>query len=139
MVKSMAIYYAGSSDSSKFSGMAYEKYKLDWLMKNNYTLDNLLEVLDKIFLEYYDAHQFDCSVNKYDLKPSCFMDDFEDGKYNFGFDGKLYKNYDNFYESEYMDAEYMKTILNKDEYTQYLEYTKEEREEYAKENADIEK
>ena len=90
--------------------IAYEKYKLDWLLKHSYTLVDLLNELDSL---QEDAEE-GTSVSQL----------FTDWEYGFGFGSEIWVCYQEFIDNEYLDMGYMKQLLNCEEYEKYQEDVK---------------
>lgn len=86
--------------------IAYERYKLDWLMRHGYTLVDLMNELDKMQEE-----------NPNDSVSQLFVD----WEYGFGFGSEIWVCFDEFIDSEYQDKSYMKQLLNWEEYEKYEE------------------
>lgn len=84
--------------------IAYEKYRLDWMIAHGHSLTELLRDLE--FLSREDP---DCNL----------LTLFENWEYDNGFGGELWVCYDEFLESEYKDESYMKELLTEDEYELY--------------------
>jgi hypothetical protein len=87
--------------------IAYEKYKLDWLLKHGHTLMDLMEQLDEM------QEESDESVSVSQL--------FIDWEYGFGFGSEIWACYQEFIDNEYQDAGYMKQLLTWEEYEKYQE------------------
>ena len=84
--------------------IAYERYKLDWLLKHGYTLTDLMNELDKCQEENPDD-----SVSQL----------FVDWEYGFGFGGEVWACYQEFLENEYQDILYMMHLLSVEESVEY--------------------
>lgn len=93
--------------------IAYEKYKLDWLLKHGYTLVDLVSELDKMQEENPDD-----SVSQL----------FVDWEYGFGFGSEVWACYQEFLENEYQNIFYMLQLLNWDESEEYKKDIKFEEE-----------
>lgn len=85
--------------------IAYEKYKLDWMMGHGYTLVDIMNELDDM---------------QEDEPDTCVSNLFSDWEYEFGFESEIWACYDEFLECEFDDKDYMRTILNDEEYEYYL-------------------
>jgi hypothetical protein len=85
--------------------VAYEKYRLDWMLSHGYTLTDLTNELDLLQEENND------SVSQL----------FADWEYGFGFNSEIWVCYEEFLDNEYQDAEYMRAILSDTEFKQYCE------------------
>lgn len=94
--------------------IAYKKYQLDWMRRNNCSLEELINHLDSIWNEElsYDEEKI------YGLSPKDAFAVFED---DYGFNGSLYVCFDEFINAEYTDAEYMETLLSDEEFELYQE------------------
>ena len=84
--------------------IAYEKYKLDWLMKHGYTLTDLMSELESI---------------RDDTDPINLLFVFWEEEYGFG--SEIWVCFDEFIDNEYQDKGYMKQLLNWEEYEKYEE------------------
>lgn len=85
--------------------IAYEKYKLDWMLKHGYTLTDLMDELNSMQEESEDT------VSQL----------FIDWEYGFGFRGEIWACFNEFIDNEYQDKGYMKQLLNWEEYEKYEE------------------
>lgn len=85
--------------------IAYEKYKLDWMLHHGYTLANLMDELDSMQEESEDT------VSQL----------FIDWEYGFGFGSEIWVCFNEFIDNEYQDKGYMKQLLNWEEYAKYEE------------------
>lgn len=90
---------------------AYEKYKLDWMIRHGYSLRDLMEELATV--QYRDPEDSDQITEPVDKI-------FEAWEAEFGFNGELWVCYEEFLQAEYRDAGYMKRLLTKAEYQEYL-------------------
>ena len=90
--------------------VAYEKYKLDWMIGHGHTLEELM-----CYLNLMQEEEDSSTVSTL----------YEDGEYGFGFGGEIWACHDEFMEYEFSDQEYMKLLLTEEEYEAYLEYAKE--------------
>lgn len=88
--------------------IAYEKYKLDWMLRHGYTLSDLMNELDQMQEESEDT------VSQL----------FTDWEYGFGFCSEIWVCYQEFLDSEYQDVGYMKELLDWDEFEKYQEDVK---------------
>lgn len=96
--------------------IAYEKYKLDWMIQHGYTLQNLVTELGKmIYEDFLDGPNVVTSV----------LTLFEDWEYAYGFNSEIWACYDEFMDIEFYDSEYMKSLLTSNEYYTYMEYVRE--------------
>jgi hypothetical protein len=89
--------------------IAYEKYKLDWLLKHGYTLADLISELDS--MQEADPCE---SISRL----------FNDWESDFGFSSEIWACYQEFLDNEYQDEGYMRQLLNWEEYEKYKEATK---------------
>lgn len=85
--------------------IAYEKYKLDWMMRNGYSLSDLIRKVG----EYMEESDEDIV---------CSFDMWE---YDCGFGGEIWVCFDEFLENEYQDEEYMRSILDDVSFREYCE------------------
>lgn len=83
--------------------VAYEKYKLDWMLRHGYTLTQLIEEL-----AYYMEEANDDLETVYDV-----------WEYDYGFGSEIWVCFDEFIVNEYQDKHYMKQLLTKAEYDEY--------------------
>lgn len=90
--------------------IAYEKYKLDWMLHHGYTLEDLVNSLS------------DCmeGVNE------DFVVVFDIWESDYGFGSEIWACFDEFIDNEYQDKGYMKQLLNWEEYEKYEEDMKDE-------------
>ena len=90
--------------------IAYEKYKLDWMLRHGYTLENLVGSLS------------DCmeDVNE------DFVAVFDIWESDYGFGSEIWACFDEFIDNEYQDKGYMTQLLNWEEYEKYEEDMKNE-------------
>lgn len=84
--------------------IAYEKYKLDWMLHHGYTLTDLINELDQM-----QEENLDDSVSQL----------FIDWEYGFGFGSEVWVCFDEFIDNEYQDKGYMKQLLNWEEFEKY--------------------
>lgn len=83
--------------------IAYEKYKLDWLMRHGYSLTDLIREVNSLQDEFISTKQaYLAFVNEY------------------GFNGEIWSCYNEFLDNEYKDKEYIKSILNPQEFKLYI-------------------
>lgn len=92
------------SKNHSIQEVAYEKYKLDWMLRQSYTINDLIASLH--------AYQEDVFSPLPDL--------FGEWETEAGFDGCLWVCFEEFLGAEYLDEEYMKSLLSDSEYNQYL-------------------
>ena len=85
--------------------IAYEKYKLDWMLHRGYTLGELISVLSSY-------------ANDIDEDLVTALDIWESDR---GFGGEIWACFDEFIDSEYQEKDYMKQLLNEEEYKEYQE------------------
>jgi hypothetical protein len=83
--------------------IAYEKYKLNWMLRHGYTLTQLIEELADCMEEVHE----DLNVVSYVWE------------YDYGFGGEIWVCFDEFIVNEYQDKHYMKQLLTKAEYDEY--------------------
>lgn len=96
---------------SKISELAYTRYQFDWMVSHGYDIDSLSNVANEWEQECREAlFQLDRRV------PG-----FSDYLFEHGFDGEIWACYDEFLQAEYLDAGYMKAILNEAEYKEYCQ------------------
>lgn len=87
--------------------IAYEKYRLDWMIRHNHTLTELME--------FMEVAQLDA--------PTAFARVlFSYWESNCGFDGELWACYDEFMQTEFLNVAYMENILTNTEFDVYVEW-----------------
>ena len=91
--------------------IAYEKYQLDWMKNHNCSLEELVNHLDSIWNERF-------SYDEENISPGEAFATFEE---DYGFNGSLYVCFDEFFNAEYTDSEYMEYLLSEDEFSSYQE------------------
>ena len=97
------------------SERAYDKYCLDWMMSNGISLKDAFNVLREGYTQ-------GCADGDIDGGTSCY-DDFNYIETYFeeqGFNGSIFVCYDEFINTEYGMAAYMKDLLTEREYLEYL-------------------
>lgn len=94
--------------SSDIKLKAYELYKLNWLAKHGYTLDDVLRKAYEIMISDY----LDIQVE----------DDLLDAFEEIGFNGEMYVSFDEFIDNEYQDIEYMKMLFGGVDTKEYNDY-----------------
>ncbi len=85
--------------------IAYEKYKLDWMLRHGYTLEDLVSELSDCMEEANED-----LVVVFDVWQS-----------DYGFGSEIWACFDEFIDNEYQDSGYMKQLLNHEEYAKYEE------------------
>lgn len=88
--------------------IAYERYKLKWMLDHGYTLRHLMTELDMMLEEFEDND----------------MDQiFDDWEFGYGFGSEIWSCYDEFMETEFLNSDYMSDILiTASEWRAYIEY-----------------
>ena len=86
------------------SKIAYEKYRLDWMIAHGHSITELL--LDLQLMRHEDPESGLTAL-------------FRDWECDSGFGGEVWACYDEFMEAEYMDASYMRALLTESEYEMY--------------------
>ena len=94
------------------SEVAYEKYQLDWMMKHNISITDLVEELDTATHTIYAA-------NSGDGIPS-LINVFSDWEKNKGFEDGIWSERSEFMSHEYEDKAYIEALLSNNEYEEYL-------------------
>lgn len=89
---------------------AYERYQLDWLKNHNFSITDLLQEIESI--------PFSREVNIVEDKLAAFEE--------IGFNGELYVCFNEFLDNEFQDKDYMKFLLTKEEFEEYLKIQKGE-------------
>jgi hypothetical protein len=88
--------------------IAYEKYKLDWMLHHGYTLKDFINELS-----YYIEESNEDLVVVFDVWES-----------DYGFGSEIWVCYQEFLDNEYLDEGYMKQLLTWEEYEKYQEDVK---------------
>jgi hypothetical protein len=83
--------------------IAYEKYKLDWMLRHGYTLTQLINEL-----AYYMEEANDDLETVFDV-----------WEFDYGFGSEIWVCFDEFIVNEYQDKHYMKQLLTNAEYDEY--------------------
>lgn len=78
-------------DQEKIKKIAYQKYQMDWLDQHGHTLADLKET--RIFQKHMEEY---------------------------GFQGEIWASFEEFLCMEYQDKSYMKGLLTKEEWEEYL-------------------
>lgn len=94
--------------------IAYEKYQLDWMRRNNCSLEDLINHLDSIWNVWNEEFSYDPE----NLSPGGTFATFEE---DYGFNGALYVCFDEFINAEYTESDYMESLLNEQEFSLYQE------------------
>ena len=89
--------------------IAFEKYRLFWMIKNEHFLSELIGIMD----DYWEADPFGEQE-----RPSRYFDHFEQT----GFDGEIYPAFDEFIDTEYKDVALMKELLSEKQLLEYLKH-----------------
>lgn len=90
--------------------LAYELYKIDWMSR--ISLKTQADTIKKYYMEVDEEDRIEYS--------------FEDYLFEFGYLGSLYACEDEFFDVEYLDEEYIKTLFdNKEMFTEYQKDLKE--------------
>ena len=85
--------------------IAYEKYKLDWMLHHGHTLEDLINSLSDCMEEVNED----------------FVVVFDIWESDYGFGSEIWVCFDEFIDNEYQDEGYMKQLLNWEEYKKYQE------------------
>lgn len=97
--------------SDKYSDIkekAYELYKLDWLARHGYTLDDVLRKAYEIMTSDY------INIQEEDDLLTTFAE--------VDFYGEMYVGFDEFINNEYQDIEYMKMLFGGVDTKEYNDY-----------------
>lgn len=84
--------------------IAYDKYQLDWMKNHNYSLETLVAELG-------------IYVGRFSDTPLTI--EFETRQSDRGFDGTIWVCFSEFLDNEYQDEDYMKSLLNEEEFNRY--------------------
>lgn len=87
--------------------IAYERYKLRWLIDHGYSISQLIEKLAEIENESDYCEDANEAYKEFEAES--------------GFGGELWVCFDEFTENEFQDRAYIRTLLNDREYIEYLE------------------
>ena len=87
--------------------VAYEKYRLRWMMDHGYTLVDLMKEMDMMLEEWPDATMSQL---------------FDDWEFGYGFGSEIWVCYDEFVATEFRNPYYMCQILTQTEFDVYVEY-----------------
>lgn len=87
---------------------AYEKYKLRWMIDHGYTLADLMVAMQPIY-ENYEI----INIDLYSL--------FIDWESDAGFNGSIWACYEEFLQNEFLDDDYMRSLLLPEEWMDYLD------------------
>lgn len=87
--------------------IAYEKYKLDWMIGHDHTLEELIGHLDMM-----QEEEDSTTVSSL----------YKDWEYGFGFGSEIWASHDEFMDYEFYDKDYMKALLKEDEWEAYIQY-----------------
>ena len=101
----------GTLSFKNIEDIAYNKYQLDWMKTHNHSIKELIQKIQEYRLDAIDDGAFDD-----DTTDLIFLEQFEA---NDGFNGELYVCFDEFLNNEYQDADYMRTLLNEEEFKRY--------------------
>lgn len=96
----------------KIKEIAYQKYKLDWMISHGMTLDDLLQQLN----DYRNESDYG--------KEQDFLTLLREWEYERGFGGELYVCFNEFLETEFLDKDYMLDLLSDKEYCDYINVIK---------------
>lgn len=90
--------------------LCYELYKIDWM-------DRISTECKKDTLKnYYEA------ISEKGISEKEYT--FNNYLLDFGYNGECYVGFEEFLDFEFLDAAYMKTLLNDNQYIEYLNYVK---------------
>ena len=87
--------------------LAYEKYRLRWMIDHGYTLIDLMEELNKMQEENPDA-----TVSQL----------FDDWEFGYGFGSEIWADYLEFMQYEFLNHDYMHRLLTNSEFEVYVKY-----------------
>ena len=94
----------GQEDDMSIEVIAYEKYKLDWMVKHGKTIGDLICEL---------------SLSQQDDPNKSIASLFRNWEFDRGFNGEIWACFDEFLESEYQDEYYMRSLLTSAEWDEY--------------------
>lgn len=91
------------NDTKGIREHSYELYKLDWMASHGYTLQDVADAL--------------ATLAGFGVPQDELLNEFEQD----GFDGgSIYASFDEFCDNEYLDMEYMRSLLSKEDFMLYL-------------------
>lgn len=93
------------------ANLCYELYKVDW--EDRISTEQKKQKLR----EYYDE------ITENDIDPMDYL--YEDFLNEYGYDGDYPVCFQEFLSAEFLDNEYMRSLLNDKQYDEYKEYIKE--------------
>ena len=103
--------------------LAYELYKIDWMRR--ISADRQMDSLRDYYREAKEDEKIAAELAEEFGSPENSGDSggysYDDYIFESGYDGEIYVCYDEFLDNEYMDKKYMKRLLGKDLYSEYLE------------------
>lgn len=70
---------------------AYQKYQLQWMIDHDYSLENLIDIMQTMYVD----------GDYYNRKNASLSDLFKDFEQFYGFDGTIYSCFDEWYENDY--------------------------------------
>ena len=103
----------------EFIAKCYKMYQLKWIMDHGYSLQDIFNVLEEGYIEYWEPFPMSKMAN------TSLEDDFKEIVSYFeehGFNGSIFSSEGEFYDNEYHNEEYMKTMLPEDMFKTYLNY-----------------
>ena len=91
--------------------LCYELYKIDWMQRISAKrqIAAMCKYYEEVILE--------------DIRPDEYS--FAEYMNDYGYDGEIYICFDEFYDCEFKNVEYMKSLLTDDLFKEYLFYIKE--------------
>jgi len=100
-----------------FQDQMYQRYQLRWMMEHGYTLTDFLSAIFRFEFENTELGVVTPKDIGYDTR--AVRAKIEEWETDQGFSGAIYASFQEFINSEYLDREYMKGLLNPSEYVQY--------------------
>lgn len=93
------------------ANLCYELYKIDWMSRIS------AERQIDTFRRYYDEISDD-NLNSINISLENYLAER-------GYDGECFACFEEFLDAEFLDTEYMRTLLTEKQYAEYLKYIKE--------------
>lgn len=113
--------------SKTIKKIAYSKYQLDWMMKHNLRLWDLILGIEKVqFVGDDVGDDFglqNCEPNEEYEDCVSVLDMFCAWERDFGFDGMIWACFDEFLDVEYLNRHYMQRLLSSREFRLWLKDT----------------
>lgn len=115
--------------TNELMNQAYQKYRFDWMIRNGYTIENLIGHLqemmyDKLY-KLRESGDEDCidndAVAETALDSMFLLDLYKLFVLSGGFGGNIWSTKEEFAQKEFLDYDYMKEILSSTEFKEWKE------------------